>query len=353
MGYGHELVKKRNKDRLMLADLTPRKAHSYPPPKCLAPAVRKRINTQPTQRRAMPTATLRQTHIAGKTPRRGKVRDIYDLGDEVLIVATDRLSAFDCILPDPIPHKGRVLTALSEFWFALFSQVCPHHLIRVVQADPPPGFESVASQLLGRAMLCRKADVVPVECVARGYLAGSGWSEYKSHGTVCGIRLPAGLQQCSKLPEPIFTPATKAESGHDENISFDQACELVGRDVMTELRDKTLRLYTTAADFARQRGIILADTKFEFGRTKSGILLIDEVCTPDSSRFWPADSYAPGRDQESFDKQFVRNYLQSLCDAGKWDKTDPAPDLPPDVIEATSKRYIEAYERLTGQPFLS
>lgn len=198
-------------------------------------------------------------------------------------------------------------------------------------------------------MLCRKADVVPIECVARGYLAGSGWKEYQADGTVCGIRLPADLTLCSPLPEPIFTPATKAETGHDENVSFDTACDLVGRDVMTELRGKTLKLYSEAADYARSRGIILADTKFEFGRTDDGLILIDEVLTPDSSRFWPADKYEAGRDQESFDKQFVRNHLQAMCDRGDWDKTDPAPSLPPDVIEATSSRYIEAFERLTGQ----
>ncbi len=299
------------------------------------------------------TNAIRQTHIPGFTPKRGKVRDVYDLGDRLLLVATDRLSAFDCILPDPITLKGRVLTALSAFWFELFSQDVRHHLIEVVGDIPPAGFEAVADQLRGRAMICRKAEVVPIECVARGYLAGSGWKEYQATGTVCGIRLPSGLRLCDKLPVPIFTPATKAETGHDENISFEEAARIVGDDVMRELRDTTLRLYSKASEYAATRGIIVADTKFEFGRTPDGLMLIDEVLTPDSSRFWPADKYELGRDQESFDKQFVRNYLQALCDAGKWDKTDPAPSLPREVIEATTKRYVEAYQRITGRTFVA
>lgn len=299
----------------------------------------------------MAIEALRQTELAGWKVRRGKVRDIYDLGDELLIVATDRLSAFDCVLPSPIPHKGRVLTLLSQFWFHYFADRCRHHLIAVVDRDVPPGFEPIAEQIRGRSMRCRKTEVVPIECVARGYLAGSGWKEYQQRGTVCGIQLPPGLRQCDPLPEPIFTPATKAETGHDENISFEEACRIAGRETMTELRDKTLTLYRDAARYAKGRGIVLADTKFEFGRTPDGILLIDEVLTPDSSRFWPADRYEPGRDQESYDKQFVRNYLQALCDRGEWDKTDPAPSLPQDVIQATSGRYIEAYERITGEHF--
>ncbi len=294
---------------------------------------------------------LLKTSLDGWPVRRGKVRDIYDLGDELLIVTTDRLSAFDCVLPDPIPHKGCVLTALSQFWFNYFADTCRHHLLSIVDRDVPPGFESIAHELRGRAMRCRKTEVVPIECVARGYLAGSGWKEYQANGTVCGIKLPAGLRQCDALPEPIFTPATKAETGHDENISFDEACRIAGRETMTELRDKTLALYRGAADYARGRGIILADTKFEFGRAADGLIWIDEALTPDSSRFWPADRYEPGRDQESFDKQFVRNHLQKLCDEGRWDKTDPAPHLPADVILATSGRYIEAYERITGERF--
>lgn len=297
-------------------------------------------------------SVIRQTHVPGKNVRRGKVRDIYDLGDRLLIVTTDRLSAFDCVLPDPIPYKGRVLTALSKFWFDRFASFCPHHLIDVVDREAPNGFEDLAGELRGRAMLCKKAQVVPIECVARGYLAGSGWKEYQAGGTVCGVKLPPGLTQCARLPTPIFTPATKEESGHDINISFERACELVGKDLMTELRQKTLALYTKGAEYAQSRGIILADTKFEFGKTANGIILIDEALTPDSSRFWPADRYQPGRDQESFDKQFVRNYLEGLCARGQWDKTDPAPKLPRDVIDATSARYIEAFEKITGEAFL-
>ncbi len=293
---------------------------------------------------------VRRTEVPGATVKRGKVRDVYVAGEHLLIVATDRISAFDCVLPDAIPHKGRVLTSLSKFWFERFAAWCPHHLVSVIEEDVPAGFECLGGQLRGRAMLCRRAQVVPIECVARGYLAGSGWKEYRDRGTVCGIELPAGLRQCSRLPEPIFTPATKAESGHDENISFETACDLVGGEVMSELRERTLALYSKAVEYASPRGLILADTKFEFGRTDRGLILIDEVLTPDSSRFWPADRYEEGRDQGSFDKQFVRNYLQGLCDEGRWDKTDPAPSLPREVIEATSARYLEAYQRITGSP---
>ncbi|RIK68147.1 MAG: phosphoribosylaminoimidazolesuccinocarboxamide synthase [Planctomycetota bacterium] len=299
----------------------------------------------------MATQTLWETTVRGHSVRRGKVRDIYDLGDRLLIVTTDRLSAFDVVLPDPIPHKGRVLTALSRFWFNRFAGRCPHHLVEVIDATVPAGFEAAAEELRGRAMLCRKAEVIPIECVARGYLAGSGWKEYQAYGTVCGIRLPPGLRECERLPEPIFTPATKAETGHDENISFETACRHVGEDVMRELRDKTLTLYREAASYAAERGILVADTKFEFGRTAEGIILIDEVLTPDSSRFWPADRYAPGRAQQSFDKQYVRDYLERLCAEGKWDKTPPGPALPEDVIEATRARYVEAYERITRERF--
>lgn len=304
--------------------------------------------------------TVTRIELADCPARRGKVRDVYDLGGELLIIATDRISAFDCVLPDAIPHKGRILTALSRFWFDRFAGRYPHHLIGVVDDKVPSGFETVAEQIRGRAMRCRKAAVIPIECVARGYLAGSGWTEYQARGTVCGLSLPAGLRRCARLPQAIFTPATKAVNGHDENISFEEACRRVGRTNMTRLRETTLALYAEAADYARSRGILLADTKFEFGfpldpetgrPASSEIMLIDEVLTPDSSRFWPADRYEPGRDQESFDKQFVRNYLQGLCDQAKWDKTDPAPRLPPEVIEATSARYVEAYERITGRTF--
>ena len=287
--------------------------------------------------------------MAGIPVRRGKVRDVFDLGDRLLLVATDRISAFDCILPDAIPQKGRVLTEMSAFWFNRFSGRHAHHLLEVVRDRVPAGFEAVADSIRGRSMLCRKAEVIPIECVARGYLAGSGWKDYRETGSVCGIVLPPGLPQCARLPQPIFTPATKAQTGHDENISFDACCDRIGRELASLLRDKTLELYREAAAFLETRGIIVADTKFEFGLTPDGPILIDEVLTPDSSRFWPADRYEPGRDQESFDKQFVRNYLQSLCDAGDWDKTDPAPSLPPDVIKATSQRYVEALERITDR----
>ncbi len=298
----------------------------------------------------MTPAALHRTDVPGIPVRRGKVRDIYDLGDRLLIVATDRISAFDCVLPDAIPDKGRVLTALSTFWFDRLAHVCPHHRITAsIDHAVPAAFDCVRDQLRGRSMLCRKADVIPIECVARGYLAGSGWAEYRQAGVVCGIRLPPGLKHCDALPEPIFTPATKSDSGHDENISFARACESAGVETMHALRDKTLALYRAGADYARERGILIADAKFEFGRIDGKLTLIDEALTPDSCRFWPADRYQPGRDQDSFDKQFVRNHLQRLCDRGEWDKTDPAPHLPADVIKKTSALYLEACERLTGR----
>lgn len=292
---------------------------------------------------------LTRLDLPDQPVRRGKVRDIIDLGDRLLIVATDRISAFDCVMPTPIPSKGRVLTALSAFWFQRLTDITPNHLLEVVTERVPAGLEAYSDTLRGRSMICRKADVVPIECVVRGYLAGSGWKEYAASGTICGIQLPPGLRQSDALPEPIFTPATKAETGHDENISFEAACEIAGRDTMSALRERSIALYESAADYARSRGVILADTKFEFGLTPDGIILIDEALTPDSSRYWPADKYEPGRDQESFDKQFVRNHLQGLCDEGRWDKTDPAPALPDDVVRATTDRYVEAYRLLTGQ----
>ena len=277
--------------------------------------------------------------------RRGKVRDVYDLGDTLLIVSTDRISAFDVIMPNPIPGKGKVLTALSLFWFAKFGTQMEHHLITSDISDYPSKLLPFRDQLEGRSMLVRKAKVVQLECICRGYLAGSGWKEYQKSGTVCGIKLPAGLRQCDKLPQPLFTPSTKEEQGHDINISYEQALGRVGKDIATTLRDKTLWLYSSAADYARSRGVIIADTKFEFGVTPEGrIILVDEVLTPDSSRFWPADEYTRGRDQPSYDKQFLRNYLESLT----WDKTPPAPVLPPDVVSGTQQRYLEAYKRLTG-----
>jgi phosphoribosylaminoimidazole-succinocarboxamide synthase len=283
--------------------------------------------------------------------RRGKVRDVYDLGDEeggLLIVVTDRISAFDCIMPNGIPDKGKILTALSLFWFEIFGDRFPNHLLAHEVADYPRELHLFEDELAGRSMLVKKTTVVPVECVARGYLAGSGWSEYQKSQSVCGVPLPPGLRQCEKLPEPIFTPATKEESGHDINTSFEGITKIVGQSTADELKERTLALYTAAAEYARQRGILIADTKFEFGHTPEGeLILIDEILTPDSSRFWPADGYEPGHDQPSFDKQFVRNYLQTL----KWNKTPPAPPLPQQVVEGTRRRYLEAYEQLTGRTF--
>jgi phosphoribosylaminoimidazole-succinocarboxamide synthase len=281
--------------------------------------------------------------------RRGKVRDVYDLGETLLIVASDRISAFDCIMPNGIPDKGRILTALSLFWFDLLKTVAPpNHLIATDVKDYPKSVQAFASQLEGRSMWVKKAGVIPIECVARGYLAGSGWNEYQKWTAVCGVRIPAGLRQCDKLPEPIFTPATKEESGHDINVSFDLTAKRIGGDLAERLQNVTLAIYKYAADYARARGVIIADTKFEFGLTDKGeLLLIDEVLTPDSSRFWPADKYEPGRDQESFDKQYVRNWLETQ----PWDKTPPAPMLPPDVVAGTRSRYIEAYTLITGKPW--
>ncbi len=282
-----------------------------------------------------------QSDVAGYPCRRGKVRDVYDLGDSLAIVATDRISAFDWVMPNGIPDKGRILTALSVFWFH-WLQV-PHHLISTQLADLPPAFQT--PELEGRTMWVRKTAVVPVECVARGYLAGSGWKEYQASRTVCGIPLPAGLQEASQLPRPIFTPATKEEGGkHDENISFERMANIVGQDTAELLRDRTLEVYQRAAAYAEVRGIILADTKFEWGRLPSGeIILIDEVLTPDSSRFWPRSTYRTGMSPPSFDKQFVRDWLETT----NWDKASPPPQLPPDVVDKTAERYREALKRLT------
>ncbi len=294
------------------------------------------------------SVTVTQTDISSFPLRRGKVRDIYDLGDEVLLVATDRISAFDVVLPTAIPGKGAMLTKISQFWFDFFKGEVEHHLIEVIRDRAPQGAQNHLDQLCDRTMRCRKTKVLPVEFIVRGYITGSGWKEYQKTGQVCGINLPAGLQQCDQLPEPIFTPSTKAVVGHDENISFEQACEIVGQEMMDELRQKSLLLYTKAADYARQRGIIIADTKFEWGECNGEVLLIDEVLTPDSSRFWPADKYESGRDQESFDKQYVRNYLQGLVNAGQWDKTPPGPELPEEIVANTASKYREAVDRLAG-----
>lgn len=277
----------------------------------------------------------------------GKVRDLYDLGDRLLLVATDRISAFDYILEDEIPYKGIVLTQISCFWFELLDGIVENHLISSDTADLPEAFKPYADYLRGRFMLVKKAQMFPVECIVRGYLAGSGLKEYQKSGTVCGIQLPEGLVNSSKLPEPIFTPSTKAEiGGHDENISFDACAQLVGQRDADALRELSLKVYTTARDHAEKQGIIIADTKFEFGRLGDSILLADEVLTPDSSRFWPGDTYEPGRDQSSFDKQFVRDWLSA-----HWDKQGTPPHLPADVIAKTSEKYIQAYEKLTGRPF--
>jgi phosphoribosylaminoimidazole-succinocarboxamide synthase len=277
----------------------------------------------------------------------GKVREVFDLGDSLLFVATDRISAFDCIMPNGIPQKGEVLTRISHFWFDLTGDWLPNHRLLTTSEPLPERLAPFADQLAGRSMIVRKTTPLPIECVVRGYLAGSGWKEYQRSGTVCGIRLPAGLSESSELPEPIFTPATKAETGHDENIPFERAVELVGADVAERARHLSVRLYTFARAFARERGILIADTKFEFGLLDDGrLILIDEVLTPDSSRFWPAAGFAPGRGQPSFDKQFVRDYLETL----DWDKTPPAPALPESVVAHTRDKYLEAYRLLTGQP---
>ncbi len=295
----------------------------------------------------MITTVIRETTIPGLPVRRGKVRDVYDLGDRLLLVSTDRLSAFDWVLPTGIPDKGRVLTQISAFWFDRLG--VPNHLIStdVERMDLPPGIDRRI--LAGRTTLCRKTEVVPIECVVRGYLAGSGWSEYRQRGTVCGIALPAGLVESSRLDEPIFTPATKASAGHDENISFDRMVEIAGRDLAEELRRRSIDVFKRGSAYALERGIIIADTKFEFGLVGDELLLIDEALTPDSSRFWPADEYIPGHSQPSFDKQFVRDWLSTTT----WDKNSPPPALPDDIVAKTREKYIEAYQRLTGKKFQS
>jgi phosphoribosylaminoimidazole-succinocarboxamide synthase len=278
---------------------------------------------------------------------RGKVRDIYEAGDDLMMVASDRISAFDVVLPTPIPDKGRVLTGLSLFWFERSGDIVPNHLLTAEVDAFPAEFLGHREELAGRAMLVKRAQVVPIECVARGYLSGSGWKEYRETGRVCGIELPGGLVESDRLPEPIFTPATKAAEGHDENISLERAAELVGEGLAHRLQELTLTLYEFAAALAWERGIIVADTKFEFGFADGELILVDEVLTPDSSRFWPADRYHPGGPQPSFDKQYVRDWL----DGSGWDHEPPAPELPADVVGHTAVRYREAYERITGEPF--
>ncbi|MDY5425588.1 MAG: phosphoribosylaminoimidazolesuccinocarboxamide synthase [Collinsella sp.] len=280
---------------------------------------------------------------------RGKVRDIYDAGENLLMVATDRISAFDFILPDEIPFKGEVLNRISAFWFDKFAEIVPNHLVSIDPADFPKEFAEYRDYLAGRAMLVKKAQTIPIECIVRGYLTGSGKKTYDENGTVCGIQLPEGLTEASKLPEPLFTPSTKAEIGdHDENISFERCCEIVGEDIATQIRDLSLKIYKAAAEYAATRGIIIADTKFEFGVIDGKVTLIDECLTPDSSRFWPAASYEEGKIQPSYDKQFVRNWLKA-----NWDMTGETPHLPAEVIDGTSERYREAFQIITGSQFTS
>lgn len=289
------------------------------------------------------------TTMERRPDSRGKVRDIYDAGENLLMVATDRISAFDFILPDEIPFKGEVLNRISAFWFDKFADIVPNHLVSIDPADFPEEFAEYRDYLAGRAMLVRKAQTIPIECIVRGYLTGSGKKTYDENGTVCGIQLPEGLTEASKLPEPLFTPSTKAEIGdHDENISFERCCEIVGEDIATQIRDLSLKIYKAAAEYAATRGIIIADTKFEFGVIDGKVTLIDECLTPDSSRFWPAASYEEGKIQPSYDKQFVRNWLKA-----NWDMTGETPHLPAEVIDGTSERYREAFQIITGSQFTS
>jgi phosphoribosylaminoimidazole-succinocarboxamide synthase len=287
--------------------------------------------------------TIRETNFAGIAPiARGKVRDIYDLGDELLIVATDRLSAFDVVMPTPIPDKGRVLTQLSLFWFSLLQNIIPNHVISSTNFPAP--FDAHADALAGRSMVVKKTQPLPIECVVRGYISGSGWKDYQATGKICGIALPAGLRESDRLPEPIFTPASKATSGHDENISFEQASAAIGKNLAERVRNVSLEIYRQAATYAEPRGVIVADTKFEFGMLRDELIWIDEALTPDSSRFWPADQYKPGGAQPSFDKQFVRDYLERI----RWPKTPPGPELPEDVVAATRAKYRQAFRILAG-----
>lgn len=289
------------------------------------------------------------TTMERRPDSRGKVRDIYDAGENLLMVATDRISAFDFILPDEIPFKGEVLNRISAFWFDKFADIVPNHLVSIDPADFPKDFAEYRDYLAGRAMLVKKAQTIPIECIVRGYLTGSGKKTYDENGTVCGIQLPEGLTEASKLPEPLFTPSTKAEIGdHDENISFERCCEIVGEDIATQIRDLSLKIYKAAAEYAATRGIIIADTKFEFGVIDGKVTLIDECLTPDSSRFWPAASYEEGKIQPSYDKQFVRNWLKA-----NWDMTGETPHLPAEVIDGTSERYREAFQIITGSQFTS
>ena len=275
--------------------------------------------------------------------KKGKVRDIYDVGEHLLLIVTDRISAFDWVLPEAIPHKGICLTQISAFWFDYFKDLVPNHMITASVDEFPEELKDYREELFGRSMLVKKAEVLPIECIVRGYISGSAWKSYQKDQTVCGIQLPSGMKESDQFPEPLFTPSTKAETGHDENISFEEMVNIIGKEDAEKIKDLSLTIYKKAASYARKKGIIIADTKFEFGKIDDQIILVDEVLTPDSSRFWPADSYTPGKSQESFDKQFVRDYLSST----KWDKNSNPPHLPYQVVEGTEQRYLEAYERLT------
>lgn len=289
-----------------------------------------------------------ETELKGvKLFKRGKVRDTYEVGGNLLMIATDRISAFDVVLPDGIPYKGIVLTQLSLFWFDRMKDIIPNHVITGNVSEFPEEVAEFSGLLRGRSILVKKAEPIPVECVVRGYLSGSAWKEYRERGRVCGIELPKGMRESEELPEPIFTPATKEEVGHDVNISEAELVGRVGKELAAELKESSIRIYERASEMARKRGLIIADTKFEFGRAGGEVILIDELLTPDSSRFWPGDSYSPGRPQPSFDKQYVRDYLESI----KWNKKPPAPALPKEIVEGTSRRYVEAYERITGKKF--
>jgi phosphoribosylaminoimidazole-succinocarboxamide synthase len=315
--------------------------------RALRPKIPIENGRNPGRIRRMSDMELLQLDLAGIPKlKSGKVREVFDLGDAYLLVATDRISAFDCVMPNGIPRKGEVLTQISHFWFDRTASLVANHRLAGPSDPLPPSLMPHAAQLTRRSMIVKKARPLPIECVVRGYLAGSGWKEYRASRTVCGISLPDGLEESSELAEPLFTPATKAESGHDENIPFEEAVRLVGMETAERVRDLSLAIYSEARRYAAERGIIIADTKFEFGHVDGDLILIDEVLTPDSSRFWPADQYQPGRGQPSFDKQFVRDYLETL----DWDKCPPAPGLPSEIVARTQAKYLEAYERLTGRP---
>jgi phosphoribosylaminoimidazole-succinocarboxamide synthase len=289
--------------------------------------------------------TVTEVNIPFKEFKKGKVRDIYEVKDKLLLIVTDRISAFDWVLPEAIPNKGICLTQISAFWFNYFTDIIPNHMISADIAEFPSELQQYSDQLYGRSMLVEKAEVLPIECIVRGYISGSAWRSYQKDNTVCGIKLPSGMQESEQFDEPLFTPSTKAETGHDENISYEEMEKIIGADDAARLKELSLKIYKTAAEYARKKGIIIADTKFEFGKIGDDIIIVDELLTPDSSRFWPADEYKPGKGQPSFDKQYVRDYLSST----DWDKNSDPPHLPDEVVSGTEKRYLEAYEKLTGE----